>query len=612
MANIDPAPSWANIRRLETTDRNMAGPGGILNDPTTSIAARLNLLRDNDTTLGNSVAAVNARQDATDTAIANIQGQVLTAPGTLSDLENGAPIDPAAAFPDVPSVENSLGPVDAINRPIEALAARSKNLNSNVEDILETGVTRVLSEDNYTSDLMVFSAKDEQGADRILGRFRPDGSFESVLSASVDGLLPLAGGYVNVSENYGDDIEVLITPGTPYPRVIRRTLRDGSVIDYGDNASDSSVRQEVIDARGTTDSLSSRLAATIRPDGLSPSPYFNGFALSETRRLLQGLRAADTAAAPFVISTITDSWGDNRNYWLQAFSTQIKAKFGNAGVGFMPVDRGGPDTLAGTLTRSGDWAIANRTGPGPGLISASSSTTGSSFTITGATGGTASICFEGGTGVVRYRYDAGTWTNVSLDGSGVRYAALGTPPSGTWTLVVEVVSGECVVYGFDVRTSVRGVRINKLGAGGSRLSEWVSQDLTQWAAGFSPLGSNLVIILFGTNDAYYYSAEAYGDYARQMVGRVRTASPLADILLVSPPQNLGTATVSQFDQAYVLREVASQLRCAHLDLQQYFGSTVSAYDGASRDYMNASDPSHPTPKGGAIITEVITRLISQD
>ncbi len=130
MANIDPAPSWANIRRLETTDRNMAGPGGILNDPTTSIAARLNLLRDNDTTLGNSVAAVNSRQDATDSAIANIQGQVLTAPGTLSDLENGAALDPAAAFPDVPSVENSLGPVDAINKSISSLAARSKKLNS--------------------------------------------------------------------------------------------------------------------------------------------------------------------------------------------------------------------------------------------------------------------------------------------------------------------------------------------------------------------------------------------------------------------------------------------------------------------------------------------------
>lgn len=134
MANIDPAPSWANIRRLETTDRNMAGPGGILNDPTTSIAARLNLLRDNDTTLGNSVAAVNARQDATDTAIANIQGQVLNAPGTLSDLENGAVLDPASGFPDVPSVENARGPVDAINESIEALTARTKNLRNGLDE----------------------------------------------------------------------------------------------------------------------------------------------------------------------------------------------------------------------------------------------------------------------------------------------------------------------------------------------------------------------------------------------------------------------------------------------------------------------------------------------
>lgn len=146
MVNIDPAPSWANIRRLETTDRNMAGPGGILNDPTTSIAARLNLLRDNDTTLGNSIAAVNARQDAADTAIANIQGQVLNAPGTLSDLENGSALDPAAGFPDVPSVENSIGPVAAINESIESLTARTKQLKND-----QTSASEALAAPNGSS-----------------------------------------------------------------------------------------------------------------------------------------------------------------------------------------------------------------------------------------------------------------------------------------------------------------------------------------------------------------------------------------------------------------------------------------------------------------------------
>ena len=129
MANIDPAPSWANIRRLETSDRNMAGPGGILNDPTTSIAARLNLLRDNDTSLGNSVASVNARQDATDNAIANIEGQVLNAPGTLSDLDHGAPISVTGdQFPSVLSLYNSLGPVLALNESIADLAQRDEFL----------------------------------------------------------------------------------------------------------------------------------------------------------------------------------------------------------------------------------------------------------------------------------------------------------------------------------------------------------------------------------------------------------------------------------------------------------------------------------------------------
>lgn len=156
MANIDPAPSWANIRRLETTDRNMAGPGGILNDPTTSIAARLNLLRDNDTTLGNSIAEVNSRQDATDVAIATIQGQVLNAPGTLSDLENGAALDPAAAFPDVPSVENSLGPVDAINESVGALVSRSKQLREKIIEIETKQSTWFDSAQAFSIDSRVF------------------------------------------------------------------------------------------------------------------------------------------------------------------------------------------------------------------------------------------------------------------------------------------------------------------------------------------------------------------------------------------------------------------------------------------------------------------------
>lgn len=129
MANIDPAPSWAPIRQLETTDRNLAGPGGVLNTQPTSIAARLNLLRDNATALNNTVAGVSSRQDAADSAIASLESQVLDAPGTLSDLDHGAPISvPGDQFPDVLSIDNSRGPLLALNESIADLVQRDEFL----------------------------------------------------------------------------------------------------------------------------------------------------------------------------------------------------------------------------------------------------------------------------------------------------------------------------------------------------------------------------------------------------------------------------------------------------------------------------------------------------
>lgn len=134
MANIDPAPSWAPIRQLETTDRNLAGPGGVLNTQPTSIAARLNLLRDNATALNNTVVGVSSRQDSADSAIASLESQVLDAPGTLSDLDHGAPISVTGEqFPDVLSIDNSRGPVLALNESIADLAQRDEWLKAQTE-----------------------------------------------------------------------------------------------------------------------------------------------------------------------------------------------------------------------------------------------------------------------------------------------------------------------------------------------------------------------------------------------------------------------------------------------------------------------------------------------
>ncbi|WP_313178983.1 GDSL-type esterase/lipase family protein [Stenotrophomonas sp.] len=479
---------------------------------------------------------------------------------------------------------------------------------SEVDKIVDTGVLEAIDSSLTSSDYLTFAVRDaiDPRRRRRLGRFRArDGALDAKLAFSVDGVMPLGAGALEMTDEFGDDLEIVRTRNG---RVVRRVLADGTVINYG-KGQGGGAQNEVVLARGTTESLSDRLSPTIRADGLTVDPIYNGHTLSETRRLVQALRAG-IAGSQLVISTITDSWGDNRSYWMERYSLQLKAQFGNAGVGFMPVERGGPDTLTGTLSRTSGWVIANRTTPGPGLVSATSSTALERFTITGGKGDSVRMCYLGGTaGVMRYRFDSGSWTTVNLDGAGTQYLQLGTPPSGVWTMNVEVVSGACTIYGFDLRdTATLGVRINKLGAGGSRLSEWVSQDLAQWSAGFSPLGSNLVVILFGTNDAYNYSAAAYADYAATLIDRIRSASPWADIALVSPPQNLGTATVTQKQQAYELRKVAAAKRCAHVDLQPFYGETTAAYDGSARDYINVADPHHLTERGGCILSEIMIRF----
>lgn len=95
MANIDPAPSWADIRQLETADRNLAGAGGVLNTQATSIAARLKLLRDNATALNNTVTGVSGRQDSADSAIASLESQTSQNSSDISSLQEE--IDPISS-----------------------------------------------------------------------------------------------------------------------------------------------------------------------------------------------------------------------------------------------------------------------------------------------------------------------------------------------------------------------------------------------------------------------------------------------------------------------------------------------------------------------------------
>lgn len=113
MANIDPAPSWADIRQLETTDRNLAGPDGVLNTQTVSIAARLNLLRDNATALNGTVSGVSSRQDTADSLISSLQSQSTQNSSDIDSLQ-----DSVISLTEMASIVNKSPSVTGIYNPV--------------------------------------------------------------------------------------------------------------------------------------------------------------------------------------------------------------------------------------------------------------------------------------------------------------------------------------------------------------------------------------------------------------------------------------------------------------------------------------------------------------
>lgn len=75
------------------------------------------------------VAELQAQVDELAVAVAE-------APGTLADLVSGPELTPSGtSFPDVPSVSNAQGPVDAVNDSLLALAERSEQLRKNYDSL---------------------------------------------------------------------------------------------------------------------------------------------------------------------------------------------------------------------------------------------------------------------------------------------------------------------------------------------------------------------------------------------------------------------------------------------------------------------------------------------
>jgi hypothetical protein len=375
------------------------------------------------------------------------------------------------------------------------------------------------------------------------------------------------------------------------------------------------------------------------------------YQLRETHMRLTAIQ--DGVTQQLVIAILGDSYVQG-NYWSQAFAKRMHALYGMAGVGYVgfgffgsdvatPFATGGaqpgfggitsvdgnvrPD-LVPTPTFDGVWGSAgatagyNSAGSGlPSLSYAQSTTAGDRVRFSFPAGHTAARVYynANASGSFRYSWDGGsTWvaTITYSSSSGSLSAALSAVPSGAATLILEVVSGTVRLGGVDMQSSAAGVRIHKLGVSGSATNTWSAAAAGgQWRTRMLDLAPNLYIAGWQTNDqgAAFPPTTTYTTNMTAIIAGIRAASPVADILLTSPPENQRTSNAYPMTQyTAAARSLAHSLKTAHLDHQVNFGDVAADYasSNANRPWYS-SDLIHPVKAtGGNALANAVLRAVS--
>lgn len=436
----------------------------------------------------------------------------------------------------------------------------------------------------------------------------PDGSATLSLG-TVAGEQPIVGGTARLLTNPNFSF------ATTAPDIAGRVRRTGGTTLQGSEP-------ETVAARGTKASLSDRLAASTRPDGMLLSERFAPYRLSETRSkigdILSGpgvLLGARVAPYQLVINFVGNSWLDNPDFFIQRLTRRLRNELGDAGAGFISVERSAADPAVATLVRTGSWTALNAAPtdnvnvPGPAIVQITSAMPGDKIRLTQASqqsdtvalmglanGATIGVSKNGGAVTTR-TLDA-VWTNLGLSLTAGDYVD------------VTVVSDTVTLYGADLRRNQSGVRVNKMGASSSTWPRWLSATAADWQAGLTALGGDLTVMMESINGADSYDATAEVAYTAAMVARVRAALPVTDILMLSPPTTLATPRYSLRDRAYALRAyAAADGRMAHLDLQYVFGPDIADYADAGHAYFTNKDVNHPSIKGRPLPADAAYRFI---
>lgn len=349
----------------------------------------------------------------------------------------------------------------------------------------------------------------------------------------------------------------------------------------------------------------------------------NSDSLRETHKRLMSRKLSQSAT--LVTAHIGDSWTHLWNRWSGIFAGKMQADYGSAGIGYIgfgyPSEAGFGQyngNILGqlTLTKTGTWTPTYAAAQSADICSVSSSDTTATFRANGIPANASSVrLFAKPQGSVKYSTDGGVnWTTIDLSTFTDLAVVSLTVPATAFNIWFSPVSGTVELYGLDVQTATDGVRSHKLGATGSSAQQWAAQVTSAtWQAALTALAPNLVTILHGTNDqTSSRDPAAFAADIQTIITAVRTACPLADVLVLMPCENQRNNNVAMAAYASVVRDVCALNRVAYHDLQIDYGDKPSDYASTSpRNWFNA-DGIHPDPAtgGGLPIVSSVLRLIN--
>jgi hypothetical protein len=179
--------------------------------------------------------------------------------------------------------------------------------------------------------------------------------------------------------------------------------------------------------------------------------------------------------------------------------------------------------------------------------------------------------------------------------------------------------GEIRLFGLVMESDSPGVVVDTLGIAGTRAANMLKWDQDIWTDNLQRRDPDLVILAYGTNEATDedQSIERYRSDLREVLTRIRAASPSASCLLLGPgdfPREIEPDVwvprprVSEI--VAVQRDVAYEMGCGFWDALAFMGGVNSMHTWAtSSPQMASRDHIHLTKRGyvrmGMAVTDAI-------